>query len=220
MHDTGQSILLILSKSFIITEKTERATATAFTEDGFDNWKNALQQFREHEGSFLHRHALLFHQTSLQGSVASLLSASLRKEQAEHLTILMKLLSSLKLLLRQGSAIRGHKEEEGNLYQVLKRRGENAPGLEAWLKKGDYRSQDIVNELVELMYMQLLRKLLADVRAAERYSIIADETRDLSGADQFAISLRWMDHGYNNFDDLIGMVDVESTTAEQLTFFH
>ena len=47
--------------------------------------------------------------------------------------------------------------------------------------------------MVELMYMQLLRKLLAEVRAAEWYSIIADETRDLSGAEQFAISLRWVD---------------------------
>ena len=130
LHDKGQSILLLLSKSFIITEKTERATATAFTEDGFDNWKNALQKFREHEGSFLHRQALLSHQTSLKGSVASLLSASLRKEQAEHRPMLMNLLSSLKLLLRQGSAIRGHKEE-GNLYQVLKCRGEDVPGLEA-----------------------------------------------------------------------------------------
>ena len=81
--------------------------------------------------------------------------------------MLMKLLSSLKLLLRQGSAIREHKEKEGNLYQVLTCRGEDVPGLEAWLKKGDYRSHDIVNEMVELMYMQLLRKLLAEVRAAE-----------------------------------------------------
>ena len=128
-----------------------------------------MQKFREYEGSFLHRQALLSHQTSLKGSVASLLSASLRKAQAEERTMLMKLLSSLKLLLRQGSAIRGHKEEEGNLYEVLKCRGEDVPGLEAGLKKGDYTSHDIVNELVELMYMQLFRKLFAEVRAAEWY---------------------------------------------------
>ena len=51
-------------------------------------------------------------------------------------------------------------------------------------------------------------------------SIIADEIRDLSGAEQFAISLRWVDPEYNIFEDLFGMVDVESTTAEQFTFFH
>ena len=64
--------------------------------------------------------------------------------------------------------------------------------------------------------MQLLRKLLAHFCIAEWYSIIADETRDLSGAQQFAISLRWVDAEYV-YEDLIGMVDVESTTAEKLT---
>ena len=199
--------------SSVLNNRTERA----FTMDGFDNWKKAKQKFREHECSHSHKQALLSHQTSLKGSVASLLSNSLCKDQADHRTMLMKLLSSLKLLLRQGSAIRGHTEEEGNLYQVLKCRSEDVPGLEAWLKKGDYRSHDIVNELIELMYMQLLRKLLAQIRVAEWYSIIADETRDLSGTEQFAISLRWVDADYNVYEDLIGMVDVESTTAEKLT---
>ena len=45
-------------------------------------------------------------------------------------------------------------------------------------------------------------------------------TEVLSGAEQFAISLRWVDPEYNIFEDFIRMVDVESTTAEQLTFFH
>ena len=89
-----------------------------------------MEKFREHEGSFLYKQALLSHQTSLKGSVASLLLASLCKEHAEHQTMLMKLLLSLKLLLRQGSAICGHKEE-GNPYQVLKCQGEDVPGLEA-----------------------------------------------------------------------------------------
>ena len=62
-----------------------------------------------------------------------------------------------------------------------------------------------------------MRKLLAQIRVAESYSIIAGETRDLSGAEQFTISLRWVDAGYNVYEDLIGIVDVESTTAEKLT---
>ena len=65
--------------------------------------------------------------------------------------------------------------------------------------------------------MQLLRKLLAQIRVAESYSIIADETRDLSGAEQFAIYLRWVDAEYNVYEHPIGIVDVESTTAEKLT---
>ena len=52
-----------------------------------------MQKFREHEGSFLHKQALLSHQTSLKGLVASLLSASLRKEQAEQRTMLICLMN-------------------------------------------------------------------------------------------------------------------------------
>ncbi|XP_028418302.1 zinc finger MYM-type protein 1-like [Dendronephthya gigantea] len=117
----------------------------------------------------------------------------------------------------EGVAIRGHTEEEGNLYQVLKCRCEGVPGLEAWLRKGVYRSHDIINELIELMCMKVLRKLLAEIRDAEWYSIIADETRDLSGAEQFSVSIRWVDSEYNISEDLIGMVEVENTTAEVLT---
>ncbi|XP_028419289.1 zinc finger MYM-type protein 1-like [Dendronephthya gigantea] len=131
--------------------------------------------------------------------------------------MLMKLLSFHKLFLRQGVAIRGHTEEEGNLYQDLKCRCEGVPGLEAWLRKGEYRSHDIINELIELMCMKVLRELLAEIRDAECYSIIADETRDLSGAEQFSVSIRWVDSEYNISEDLIGMVEVENTTAEVLT---
>ena len=113
--------------------------------------------------------------------------------------------------------LQGHIEKEGNLVQLLRCRTEDVPGLEAWLRNGVYKSHDTVNELIQLMYLQVLRKLLAEIRRAEWFAIIADETRDLSSAEQFAISLRWVDSDYNVYEDLIGMVEVESTTAENLS---
>ena len=68
-----------------------------------------------------------------------------------------------------------------------------------------------------MIYLQVLRTLLAEIWSAEWFATIADETRDLSGAEQFAISLRWVDTDYNVYEDLIGMVEVESTTAENLS---
>ena len=130
----------------------------------------------------------------------------------------MKLLTSLKFLVRQGMATHGHIEEEGNLFQLLRCRAEDVPGLEAWLRDGAYKSHKTVNELIQLMYLQVLRKLLAEIRSGEWCAIIADETRDISGAEQFAISLRWVDTDYNIYEDLIGMVEVESTTAKNLSF--
>lgn len=64
---------------------------------------------------------------------------------------------------------------------------------------------------------QILRKVLAEIQYAEWYALIADETRDVSGAGQFAISLHWVATDYNMYEDLIGQVEVESTTAESLS---
>ena len=55
-------------------------------------------------------------------------------------------LTSLKYLMRQGLAVRGHDEEEGNLSQLLKCRSQDKTDIGEWLKNGTYQSHDINNE--------------------------------------------------------------------------
>jgi len=90
----------------------------------------------------------------------------------------MKELTSIKYLVRQGLAIRGHKKEDGNLRQLLKCRADDVQGLDGWLQDGHYLSHDVVNELLEEMAHQLLLALLDEIRQAEWFSVIAVETRD------------------------------------------
>ena len=47
--------------------------------------------------------------------------------------MLLKQFSSLKFLLRQGLAVRGHIEGEGNLLQLLVLRSEDDQDLLSWL---------------------------------------------------------------------------------------
>ena len=56
----------------------------------------------------------------------------------------------------QGMALQGHNENEGNLYQLLKCRSEDVTALSTWLNIGQYRSYDIVNELVKIMAHKVL----------------------------------------------------------------
>jgi len=72
----------------------------------------------------------------------------------------MKEVTSINYLVRQELAIRGHKEEDGNLRQLLKCRADDVLGLDGWLQVGHYLSHDVVNELSEEMAYQLLRALL------------------------------------------------------------
>ena len=57
--------------------------------------------------------------------VGEILSSTLAKEKADNRQCLLKVLSSLRFLVRQDSAIRGHDEKDGNLYQLLKLRCED-----------------------------------------------------------------------------------------------
>ena len=54
------------------------------------------------------------------------------------------------------------------------------------------------------MAHHLLRNLLGAIRISKHFSIIANETQDVSGLEQFAISLRLVDSSYVISEDLIG----------------
>ena len=84
---------------------------------------------------------------------------------------LMKQLLSLKFLLRQGLAIRGHAEGKGNFLQLLTLRSEDDQDLLSWLKDRKYLSPDILNEKIRLMADSVLRRLLSDIRSCTWFAI-------------------------------------------------
>ena len=131
--------------------------------------------------------------------------------------MLLKVLSSLRFLLRQGLAIRGHKESEGNLIQLLYLRSDDSPQLAKWLKNQQYLSPEIINELITLMGNDLLRQLLSSIHAATWYAILADETADVANQEQLSVSIRWVGDAYEINEDFIGLVHVPRITADTLT---
>ena len=101
---------------------------------GFDNWKKAKWRFKEHELSQLHTESTVKIKLLQQPSVASQLSKQLTSDQVKRREMLLKLLSSIKYLVRQGLALRGHVENESNLIQLLKCRSEDIEGMDKWLE--------------------------------------------------------------------------------------
>ena len=83
----------------------------AFISTGFNNWKKALERFSEHENSVRHIHAT---QLAVKGKtdVAHMLSKTHSKQQEHARCMLLKIITSLGYLARQGLPLRSH--EEGN----------------------------------------------------------------------------------------------------------
>ena len=66
--------------------------------------------------------------------VGELLSTVHASEKATNRQCLLKILSNLRFIARQGSAIRGHGDEtDSNYYQLLKLRGEDDEKVINWL---------------------------------------------------------------------------------------
>ena len=74
----------------------------------------------------------------------------------------MKQLSSLRCLLRQGLALRGHEEQQGNLMQLNS--FDDCTGLKQYVEKGNYTSHDIVHEQMGLNANHILREILCEIR--------------------------------------------------------
>lgn len=130
--------------------------------------------------------------------------------------MLMKQLSSLRYLLRQGLALRGHEDNEGNLMRLLMLRSEDCEGLKAWLGGKKYLSHEVVNEMVRLMSNQVLREILAEIRAASFFSLIVDETSDVSHCEQMCISIRWVSDNLQIHEDPLELIQVPKTDSSTL----
>lgn len=108
---------------YICRKEDRRSTITfsknaerAFTQDGFNNWKNAIEKLKGHEQSLCHREASIKYKAGQnQQPVSQQLSKQLKAEQETRRMCLRKQLESLTFLLRQDLAVRGHKDDEGNL---------------------------------------------------------------------------------------------------------
>ena len=99
--------------------------------------KEESKKFHQHSLSDLHKEAVLkIELMNQQDNVSTLIQKKLASDQQSHHEILLRQISSLKFLPRQGLAIRGHEELEGKLLQLLKLRSEDFPDLKGGLKRG------------------------------------------------------------------------------------
>ena len=124
----------------------------------------------------------------------------------------------MKFLLRQGIALRGHTEEEGNLSQLLAVWSEDNANVKDWMKEGKFMSHDIVNELITLMGLKVLRQLLMKIKSSDPcwYAIMVDEATDVSGKEQCNLSIRYVDNDYVVSEDSVGLFSLSDTTAGTL----
>ena len=195
----------------------------SFVEGGFCKWKKALQRFSEHEKSEMHREAMTkVAAKSNAVDVGAQLNTQRSADQRDHRSMFLKLLECVRYLARHGLAFRGNHEDsvafEGNLYQLLLLQAKDCVLLGSWLKKREYISPEIINEIITICGKTILRQLLQDIYTAGNFALIADEATDISHNKHMCIAIRWVDSRYDVHETALGLVQLPDTTA--LTLFN
>ena len=143
----------------------------------------------------------------------------LTKQKSENRQMLLKILSNIRFLARQSIAIRGDGDEENsNFIQLFKLRGEDDPKFAKWLEKktDKYVSADIQNELLKVMGLQVLRDIATSLHSAEFYSIMVNETTDVSNKEHAVLCFRWVSDDLIAHEDFVGLYGIENTEAKTL----
>ena len=189
----------------------------AFVSAGFRNWKKASEKFKDHAASRGHNLAIVSHRQQAN-PVSSQLSAALATSQEKARSCLIKIVTSLKYLGRQGLALRGNEADEGNFFELLKLRSADDTGLGEWVKTQAYTSPLIQNEILSMMSQSIIRTIASDIRKQPQlqYSVNVDGTQDITGTEQESVCLRYVDKNLVPHEEFVGLYEMTGTTGKEL----
>ena len=146
-----------------------------------------------------------------------MLSKQCQEEQHTAQKALWLIFSSVRYLARQGLSLRGDDHKDGNLYQLLKERSVDVPEMAIWLQRRDnWTSDKIQNEILEMFAHTIHRSIMSDLQNVEFYSITADGTTDISGQEQFSVTLRYVQPDLTYRNMFLGFYNCPDSTGESL----
>ena len=194
---------------------------SAYMSNGYTNWKDAINNFNQHERSKCHADAVLKMVTvpNTTKDVGECLSSQHVKEKSERRHLFMKILQNIAFLAHQGLPLRGDgNEDDLNYIQLLNLRAIDDPWIIEWLQKRSdrYMSPVIQNEMLKIMALKVIQKIAKFLQDSEFFTIMADETADASNKEQVVICMRWMDNNFEAHEEFIRMHEVNSADAGTL----
>ena len=181
-----------------------------FVSKGFQSWKYAIGKtgalFR-HANCHSHTQAQIpwgqYKVNSKQGTTISGRMNSNRPVTISNNWYYIKTIAEVLLLCgRQELGLRGHREgsesvNPGNFLEILHLVAQHDPLVKCRIDNGPrnstYTSPDIQNDMLGVMAGLIQEQICNEVRKAGVYSILTDETKDCSKAEQLAVVLKYVD---------------------------
>jgi Domain of unknown function (DUF4371) len=209
-------------------ESGNQAGGDVFVITGFQGF-NKIDRLRVHIGgpSSAHNQARIMCEDLLNQnqSIQNALEKQTEHEIIDYTIRLRSSVSCIRYLLCQGLAFRGHDESEdssnkGNFLELLKFLAENNKEVDKVVLRNAPRnlqltSPDIQKQIVHAA-AKLTTKAITDEIGDDFFSILVDESCDISEKEQMALVIRYVTKGGNIVEHFLGVVHVEDTSALSL----
>ena len=219
----------VQDRAHITHQLTTLMLDAAFITKGYTNWKDATRKkagFSQHERSQCHREAversITLHVTTKDASEH--IPSAREEDKANNRKAIMKMLSNIRFLARQGIPLRGDGDgNNSNFTQIVHLRTKDNSALSAWsVKKTNkcvhlqaHAKQDADSNGTRL---EVLTYVAASLHSSPFYSIMADETTDSYNRGKVVICIRWLDNSLNSREKFIRLQQVDIIDAATITF--
>ncbi|KAH7655672.1 P-loop containing nucleoside triphosphate hydrolase protein [Dioscorea alata] len=200
-----------------------------FSKLGYNNWKNAISIFRDHEGNVTSIHNFAADKLELfknpRQSVTQKFSQHSSEMEVAYRVRLMAVLDIMRFLLRQGLAFRGHDESsssknKGKFLELLYWYGARVDKIAKTLKanapgNNQMTAPKIQKDLVHSC-AEKVRSLIIEDIGNRIFSLMVDEARDISVKEQMVIVLRYVDSRGQVIERFLCVEHVTDTSSHTL----
>ena len=208
-----------------------------FVEGGFRLWKKCYgsdpkgNRLLQHKTSSIHMEAVAAYNTFTESKIAQSSNCSVRGALSKaHRTLVegnrhyIRTLSNILLFtakrkISQRESSSADFDNRGNFLSLLalvaKHDSLIAERIKAGPKNAKYTHHNVQNALLEIMAQIILEEIQNEVQQAGYYSILADESKDVSKKEQVSLAVRYVYEGCIH-EEFIGMHEAQSLDANGL----
>ncbi|CAG9822034.1 unnamed protein product [Phaedon cochleariae] len=206
-----------------------------------NTFKKAKEILKHHDEAKFHKNnvkASKHFSLVMEGTeddIVSRMNAAQKAVIEENKKKLIPIIKTVMLCGIQNIPLRGHRDDgklfdeinkdksaEGNFRALLKFRidagdKELQSHVESCGKNASYVSKTIQNELIQCCGEVIVKKIVSKIKTAKYFTIIADETTDMSTKEQLSICVRYFDKStFEIKEDFIMFIDVVDLSGENI----
>lgn len=210
-------------------------TVGAFVVTPLKKFKRAIEYMESHENASFHVYAAeigtaFTRSVETVSSVVSMGNMAMKEIIARNRKALQSIVETVIFCGRNNIPLRGHRDDgsltevssfhEGNFWELLRFRISSGDTiLEEHVKSAAWNatmiSKTTQNDIISICGQLILKQIVDEVKEAQFFSVMADETTDITTAEQMSVLVRYTTpQGVR--EAFVGFVEVVSTTGQFL----